>query len=370
MRIAHFNIMEGDHGGGAENVMLQLALGQQANGHYVEFWTHNLPVYHQKANENGLVALNITKYRKIQQLPFFVIYLKRLMRERQIDILHSHLFSTILRSGPASFGSFPHVATLHGVASIIKNPYIVGIYKAFAMGGTHYAAVSKEIEKVLLERSFPRNNLETILNGIDIQKIQNVPREKSFLSKYGIKNDDIVISMVAGLRTVKRHDFLIDCVSKISSHLPYKVLIVGDGPERNNIEHLIKQCGLESKVIITGFTSDIYSIIRASDIFTLTSESEGLSCALQEAMAAELPSVVTAVGGNEQLVQNGNEGYIIPFGDVETTASAYNKLIENKNLRQEMGGKALKKISNMFSLEHTLKQYESLYNKVIHKMRN
>lgn len=367
MRIAHFNIMEGAHGGGAENVMLQLAIGQQARGHHVEFWTHNLPVYHQRAKEAGLTALNIVKHRKIQQLPFFILYLKTLMKERQIDILHSHLFSTILRAGVASFRSFPHVVTLHDSASITRRPYTASLFKMFACGGTYYVAVSEEIEQVLLERNFPKTKLEIILNGVDVNAIQNTPSDRNVLSKYGVKENDVVISMVAVLREVKRHDFFIECIKRIPQRLPYKVLIVGDGPERENVEQLIKQYGLESKVVITGFTDEVYPILRASDIFTLTSEAEGLPCALQEAMAAELPSVVTDVGGNGQVVRNGNEGYIIPFGDAEEIASAYTKLIKDESLRKSMGEQSFQTISKGFSLDHTLDQYEDIYEKAIYQ---
>jgi glycosyltransferase involved in cell wall biosynthesis len=161
----------------------------------------------------------------------------------------------------------------------------------------------------------------------------------------------VIITFVGRLIAVKGVDLLIKAVKDIKHKI--NVLIVGDGPERENLENMIKNLGLNRKVIFAGWRTDIPAILRATDIFVLPSYSEGLPIALLEAMAAGKACVVTDIG---LPVKNGENAIVIKPGNVAELKEALEYLIENKELREKLGKNA-KNEASKFSWNKAAKKY-------------
>lgn len=141
----------------------------------------------------------------------------------------------------------------------------------------------------------------------------------------------------------------------------FKAPIVGDGPEREKLQNMVKEHGLKGKVIFTGWRSDIPAILAASDIFVLPSYSEGLSIALLEAMAAGKACVVTDIG---LPVNNGETALVVPPGDPESLARAVETLLIDEKLREKLGRNAREEVKRTYSWEKAVDGYMRIFNQL------
>ena len=233
----------------------------------------------------------------------------KFLKERNVDVLHSHMFPNIIRGSiAAKFAGIPHVATLHDIYTVEEKPSRIRLLQAAALLGTKIVTVSENMEEVYRSFGyFSKDAMRTIYNGVDL--------ETFYPSVVRSVNTFTVIS-VGRLEEVKGYDRLIRgfgfFVDHASSFEYPRLRVVGDGSERENLENLVKELNLESHVEFLGTRTDIPNLLRQSDCFALTSHSEGLSCSIIEAMASGLPVVCTDVGGNSELVAHGENGLLIP----------------------------------------------------------
>jgi len=205
-----------------------------------------------------------------------------------------------------------------------------------------------EKNQIKIKLGFIPKNHTIIPTGVVIKKVKKEDIEKI---KKEFNLNGVIITFVGRLIAVKGVDLLIKAVKDIKHKI--NVLIVGDGPERENLENMIKNLGLNRKVIFAGWRTDIPAILRATDIFVLPSYSEGLPIALLEAMAAGKACVVTDIG---LPVKNGENAIVIKPGNVAELKEALEYLIENKELREKLGKNA-KNEASKFSWNKAAKKY-------------
>ena len=201
----------------------------------------------------------------------------------------------------------------------------------------------------------PENHV-IIPTGVEIRDVKEGEIEK-IKEEFGLKG--IVITFIGRLIAVKGVDLLIEAVKNINYEI--EVLIVGDGPERKNLEDMVKNYGLQKKVNFAGWRTDIPAILGATNIFVLPSYSEGLPIALLEAMAAGKACVVTDIG---LPVKDGEDAIVVKPGDVKELRRAIETLIEDKELREKLGNNAKNKAIK-FSWDKTAEKYCNLFNSLI-----
>jgi glycosyltransferase involved in cell wall biosynthesis len=143
----------------------------------------------------------------------------------------------------------------------------------------------------------------------------------------------------------------------------FEALIVGDGPDRAQVEAEIERLGLEGSVRLTGERSDVPELLADADIFVLSSRSEGLPVSVLEAMAAELPVVASAVGGLAELVDDGGTGILVPAGDEQALAQALGRLVEDAELRRKLGAAGRARAEERFDLEAFRRAHLDLYHR-------
>jgi glycosyltransferase involved in cell wall biosynthesis len=142
---------------------------------------------------------------------------------------------------------------------------------------------------------------------------------------------------------------------------PVGLIIAGDGPLRSSIERLSSELKISDKVYLLGERHDIPQVLKACDVFTLTSIAEGISNTILEAMASGLPVVATRVGGNPELVEHGISGYLVSARDVAALTAAYESYLNDPTLKDEHGRNARARTEQRFSLERMASQYAQLY---------
>lgn len=199
-----------------------------------------------------------------------------------------------------------------------------------------------------------------IPNGIDTARIP--PRDRSVLIPLGITEDEPVLIALTRFSPEKGLGMLCDAIAalKRQTALPFRVLLAGDGEELPAIRAKVRRLGLSDTILLPGYRADAPRLLSAADVYLNTSESEAMSFAILEAMAAALPVVATAVGGTPDLI-DGTCGILIPPRDADACADALRCLLEDPALRRRMGGAARQRAEHRFRLEHTLSETTGSY---------
>jgi sugar transferase (PEP-CTERM/EpsH1 system associated) len=292
-----------------------------------------------------------------------VMQLVALVKKLDIDIIHTH------NPGPHYYGAItgfltgcPVIHTKHGRnrPTVKKKVWLNRIFSFFT---EKIVAVSQNAADVCLDvEKIPLSKLVVILNGIDTSTFRPV------------QNDNVNellpvrIGIVARLSWEKDHSTLLNaCKLLADKNSFFHLEIIGDGPLRDTLEGTAGTLGLDKFVSFSGMRHDVPELLRQLDIFVLSSTTEGISLTLLEAMATELPVVATNVGGNPEVVLDGETGYIVPSQNPEEMANKLLLLINDKKLRQQMGFKGRERVIENFSIIETARKYEALYREVLNK---
>lgn len=177
-------------------------------------------------------------------------------------------------------------------------------------------------------------------------------------------DDEVMILHSSNLRPMKRIDLLLDSISKIEKRDSFKLVILAGADFEPFLED-VRRLGLEQQIIVRENVLEIEDYLQAADLAFYTSESESFCLSILEAMFFGCPSVATAVGGIPEVVQDGVDGLLVPFGDAEKLAAAIEKLIRDRQLRQTLGDAARANAAQRFSANAIIPRYEDLYYKLI-----
>lgn len=184
----------------------------------------------------------------------------------------------------------------------------------------------------------------------------------SIRESLGIPVDGFVAGTVARLDPVKNQAMMIRALHEMGEKRPTVfLLLVGDGPARNDLEELVKQFGLGSRVIFTGFQKQPGLYLAAMDVFLLTSDTEGTSMTLLESMSLAKPCVATAVGGNPEIVTQNETGFLVEARDSQGLVEKLELLRTQPLVRQAMAVAAHQRFLSSFSIEKMVKAYQALY---------
>lgn len=296
--------------------------------------------------------------------PSGILKLARLMRRERVDIVHAHMYRA---SVPATIA-----AHLAGVPTVVSQVHNVGTWETrrqrwmdrfLCRWRQAIVGVSEEVRRDILENlDISAEMTRVIYNGVDLAEFQlDIPREVA-KRKTGIDAERIVVVYHGRLVDQKNPRALVDLAACLKRHAsrPTTVLVAGDGPRRNDLENLANESNLADAIRFLGQRDDIPFILAAGDIAVLPSLKEGFSNALVEAMAAGLPAVATAVGGNAEAVADGQSGFIVEPGDTSALCERVLALVDDEDLRDRMRKNAKQRVRR-FSLDRMIEEVENLY---------
>lgn len=300
--------------------------------------------------------------------------LKRRLEGEQVDIIHCHgargnLMGNLIKKHLGA----PVVTTVH---SDYRLDYLGRPVARLSYGTTNmvalrrvnfYIGVSDPMTDILIERGFPADRIYTIYNGIDFKTpIHTVPKEE-FLKSVGMKwePDDVIAGIAVRLSPVKDVPTLLRAMKIATQQNPHlKLLIGGDGEDRQKLENMTKELGLSDKVCFAGWLNDVNSFYNAIDINLLTSISETFPYSLTEGTRMHRATIASRVGGVPVLIDDGVNGLIFQPGNEHQLAEHLLTLAGDPELRHTFGERIYEKASREFSIdrmvEHQLEIYESI----------
>ncbi len=216
--------------------------------------------------------------------------------------------------------------------------------------------VADYTRRYLINHRVNPDKIAVIHNGIEDHNPDNTKREK-LRKEWKIGTEEIVIGAASRLDPVKGVEYLIDGLALIKTELPYvKLVIVGTGTQDQILRAQVKKLGLESRVIFTGYRTDIDQCLSAFDIFALPSLAEYHSIAILEAMRAAKPIIATNVGGNIESLENGKEAIIIRSKNAQELGEAIRQLVNDQNLRLQLGENARERFRKEFTVDTMVKK--------------
>ncbi len=234
------------------------------------------------------------------------------------------------------------------------------ILRRLALRNPVFAAISADIEREWLEMGVPRDRMIRMASGVDADHFR--PGVSSVGSRLppGPK-----VVFTGRLHPQKNLAMLMDAWQVVASKTSATLVLVGDGPDRKTLEERVNSLGINDRVHFTGNVSDPAEYLRASDVFVLPSVAEGMSNSLLEAMATGLPSLVSDIGGNRDLITDGINGRLVPPGDREAWVAALLSTIEDTESRGRMGNEARKLIEREYALPVVVDRYVDLYRRML-----
>ena len=304
----------------------------------------------------------------------FGLYLRifKALRALRPALVHTRNLSALEAQIPAFFAGVRRahgehgrdVFDLHG-----KNRKYNLLRKAIRPLVGCYTAVSQDLARWLVETlGVSPHKVVQIYNGVDQERFCPGPARPELAPAGFLDDNPLVVGTVGRLAAVKDQATLIRAFARLpQSPRPWRLVLVGDGPQRGALEQLAAELGVEERCWFAGDRDDIPELLRLFDLFVLPSLGEGISNTILEAMATGLPVVATRVGGNPELVVEGRTGRLVPVSDPEALAAALAELGADGDRRRAMGEAALERVRSRFHWDRTVAAYLEVYDRLLGK---
>jgi N-acetyl-alpha-D-glucosaminyl L-malate synthase BshA len=223
-------------------------------------------------------------------------------------------------------------------------------------------AVSQSLKDQTNEYFDINNDIKVIYNFVDFNRFKK--SDKDHFKKAIAPEGEKILMHTSNFRKVKRVDDVMHVFQKVHKQIPSKLLLIGDGPERQGLEELCRKMGLCEDVRFLGKQDAIEELLAVGDLFLMPSESESFGLAALEAMACEMPVISSNAGGLPEVNEHGKTGFLSPVGAVDDMAHHAITLLENTSMLATFRANALNKAKS-FSLDNILPQYEAYYEHIL-----
>jgi N-acetyl-alpha-D-glucosaminyl L-malate synthase BshA len=365
--------------GGSGIVGSELGMELAKRGHTVHFISSSLPTRLTKLSERvRFHEVEMMSYPLFEHQPYTLALATKMAtvaETENLDLLHVHyaiphsISGILARESLKPKRYLPVITTLHGT-----DITLVGADRSY-LPITRYGIVQSDgvtaISHYLKEATkeiFQFDDIEVIPNFICEHDYARHPVDE--LRKSLAPQGEPLLVHVSNFRPVKRP---VDCVEILARVLQKgittRLVMVGDGSERTNVEHRARCLGIYDKCVFVGKQPNIVDYLSASDVLLLPSEQESFGLAALEAMACEVPVIASRVGGLPEVVTDGETGFLSEVGDVEKMAADAARLLSDPTLRREMGKRARESAVSRYRTDIIIPQYIEFYERVLRKTK-
>ena len=358
--------------GGSGVVATELGRALAIMGHQIHFISYNLPVRLEALNDPNIHyhEVNVPDYPLFKYQPYELALSSRLVdvvKTHKVDVLHVHY------AIPHAYAAYmakkmlldngihiPIVTTLHGtdITLVGSHPFYRPAVTFSINHSDRVTAVSESLKQDTLRLFDINKKIEVIPNFIDIDRIKakGKPCERSLLAN----KEEKIVTHISNFRPLKR---ILDVIAVFEGILPKvksKLMMVGEGPEKNKAMEYVKNKSLQEHVLFLGNSNEIDKILCFSDLFLLPSEKESFGLSALEAMAHGVPVISSNAGGIPEVNQHGVTGYLSKIGDTADMTQNALRLLENEKQHNLFKIQAQEQ-AQRFNINTIVSQYESSY---------
>ena len=356
--------------GGSGVMATELGMGLAKKGHKIHFITYAQPTRLDFLSENLFYhEVSVKDYPLFEHPPYEIALAARMVdvvEYEKLDLLHVHYAIPHASAGLlakqilATKGiSIPIVTTLHGtdITLVGKEATYASVVTYAINQSDVVTAVSNSLRSDTYLLFNIQKKIKVIPNFVDIEKFKK--QHKDHFKRAICPNGERLMVHISNFRKVKRVQDVISVFCKVNKHMPVKLLLVGDGPERSEMEKITREACSIQDVRFLGKMSNVEEILSVCDLFIMTSEKESFGLAALEAMACQVPLISTNVGGLLELNQNGVTGYTCNVGDIEDMVQKTLHVLHKDNLSKFKAAAYKKALS--FELSEIMPMYEKAY---------
>mgnify|MGYP005850576145 CR=1 FL=1 len=363
--------------GGSGVVATELGHELAKRGHEIHFITYKQPVRLALLNPNvHFHEVNVPEYPLFHYQPYELALSSKLVdmvKLHGIELMHVHYAIPHAYAGymakqmlKAEGINIPMITTLHGtdITLVGNHPHYKPAVSFSINKSDAVTAVSENLRRETFSLFDIKNDIEVIPNFIETNKVKShqVPCFRGAMAN----ENERIITHISNFRAVKRIDDVVLIFNEIQKKIPAKLMMVGEGPEKEKAEQLCDDLSISEKVIFFGNSNEIDAILCFSDLFLLPSATESFGLAALEAMACGVPVISSNSGGLPEVNQHGFSGYLSDVGNVKEMAQYALSILGDEAILNQFKGNALANARN-FDIHHILPMYEELYQKVVGK---
>ncbi|MBL0738335.1 N-acetyl-alpha-D-glucosaminyl L-malate synthase BshA [Flavobacterium sp. GN10] len=362
--------------GGSGVVATELGLELARRGHEIHFITYSQPVRLALLNPNvHYHEVNVPEYPLFHYQPYELALSSKLVdmvKLYKIELLHVHYAIPHAYAGYMAKQmlknegiNLPMITTLHGTdITLVGNHPFYKPAVTFSINKSDYVtSVSQSLKDDTLKLFKIKNKIKVIPNFIELDKVKKDPNAPCH--RYVMANEnERIITHISNFRKVKRIPDIIKIFYNVQKEIPAKLMMVGDGPEKEKAELLCQELGILDKVIFFGNSHEIDKILCMTDLFLLPSETESFGLAALEAMACGVPVISSNSGGLPEVNFDGFSGYLSNVGNVEEMAQNALKILKDDAVLSQFKANALE-VARKFDIKNILPKYEALYQKAV-----
>ena len=364
--------------GGSGVVATELGLALAKQNHEVHFITYHQPVRLDLLTENVFFhEVFVEEYPLFHYQPYELALSTKLVDivlRYDLDLLHVHY------AIPHAYAAFmaqqmlkakgkiiPFVTTLHGtdITLVGSHPSYQTAVEFSINNSDAVTTVSDSLRSDTLRLFDIDIDIDVIYNFIDTGKYPSINAEECKRNSLARDNEKI-ITHVSNFRPVKRIEDVVRIFNEIQEEIPARLILVGDGPDREKVDMLCKELGIKDKVLFLGFSNEVSKILCFSDLFLLPSETESFGLVALEAMAAKTPVISTNTGGLPEINLEGVTGYLSDVGDYKAMGKNAISILKDDATLTEFKLRAYEH-SKQFTMKRILPEYLAVYERVLEK---
>jgi N-acetyl-alpha-D-glucosaminyl L-malate synthase BshA len=361
--------------GGSGVVATELGIALSHRGHEVHFVTYKQPVRLALLNENIYFhEVNVPDYALFHYQPYELALSSKLVnivKKHGIDILHVHYAIPHAYAGYMAKMMLkeegihiPMVTTLHGtdITLVGSHPFYRPAVTFSINNSDVVTSVSESLKNDTLRLFDIRQRIDVVPNFIDTSRIDSkfTDCQRDLMAN----EDERIITHISNFRKVKRIQDVVEVFHRIQLEIPAKLLMVGDGPEREGAEQLVKELGLQDSVKFLGNSNEIDKILCFSDLFLLPSEAESFGLAALEAMVNRVPVISSNAGGIPEVNIDGVTGYLSNVGNIADMALNGIRILKDDAVLETFKNNA-QRVAAKFDIKNVVTIYEELYETVL-----
>jgi len=365
--------------GGSGVVATELGKALASEGHQIHFITYSQPFRLNHFNENLFYhEVSVSNYPLFEYQPYESALASKLVdvvKYEKLDLLHVHYAiphaSAALMAKNILFKqgiNIPFITTLHGtdITLVGKDPCFEPVIKYSIEESDAVTAVSQSLKNDTQSIFKIKNEIHVIPNFIDITEYENISQVHKCHRKYYSPNGEKIIVHVSNFRAVKRVDDVLRVFDRIRKKIPSKLILIGDGPERSNIEKLCRELNTCNDIHSVGKIIDPKELLCIGDLFILPSETESFGLAALEAMAMKIPVISSNTGGLPEVNLHGETGYLSEVGNVDEMAENAISILTDENKLNLFKQQAFQQ-AGKYDIKNIIPLYEHLYHQVINQ---